>query len=36
MKLYLKLLLEANAMLGYPFKFPANLKEGLFPYIHNL
>jgi len=33
---YLKILLEANALLGYPLKFPGNLKDMMLPYIVNL
>jgi hypothetical protein len=28
--------MEANAALGYPIKFPGNLKEIMLPFIHNL
>ncbi|CAD8067717.1 unnamed protein product [Paramecium sonneborni] len=33
---YLKILLEANALLGYPLKFPGNLKDLMLDYIQNL
>ncbi|CAK73398.1 unnamed protein product (macronuclear) [Paramecium tetraurelia] len=36
MRNYLKILLEANALLGYPMKFPGNLKDMMLPYIQNL
>ncbi|CAD8057634.1 unnamed protein product [Paramecium primaurelia] len=36
LKNYLKILLEANALLGYPLKFPGNLKDMMLPYIVNL
>lgn len=36
LKNYLKIVMEANASLGYPIKFPGSLKETMLPFIHNL
>lgn len=36
LKNYLKIVMEANASLGYPIKFPGSLKETMLPFIQNL